>query len=167
MQVANTRALLGALDRANVAFILVGGTAATLQGSALATFDVHVVHARTQENIERLLAMLESINARYRGRPDLKPTAIHLASTGHNLLLTDLGPFDVLGAIEGGRDYNALLEHSVDIDLQGQSVRILTLDFMLKLKENSADPKDRNSALYLRKAIQEKHRLPQSEPDPE
>jgi hypothetical protein len=42
---------------------------------------------------------------------------------------------------------------------------MLKLDFMLTLKEASTEPKDRNSALYLRKALDEKRR--RSDRDPE
>jgi hypothetical protein len=40
--------------RAKVDFILIGGMAAILHGSARVTFDVHVVYSRTQDNIKRL-----------------------------------------------------------------------------------------------------------------
>ena len=42
------------LVRANVDFILIGGMAAILHGSARVTFDVDVVYSRTHDNIERL-----------------------------------------------------------------------------------------------------------------
>ena len=46
------------LVRANVDFILIGGMAAILHGSARVTFDVDVVFARTHDNIERLTAAI-------------------------------------------------------------------------------------------------------------
>ena len=46
------------LVRANVDFILIGGMAAILHGSARVTFDVDLVYSRTHENIERLAAAL-------------------------------------------------------------------------------------------------------------
>jgi hypothetical protein len=42
------------LVRAKVDFILFGGMAAILPGSARVTFDVDVVYSRTHDNIERL-----------------------------------------------------------------------------------------------------------------
>jgi hypothetical protein len=39
-----------------------------------------------------------------------------LRGTGHSLLMTTLGPLDVLGAIEGGRDYDGLLDVCVSIE---------------------------------------------------
>ena len=46
------------LVEAKVDFILIGGMAAILHGSARVTFDVDVVYSRTPENIERLAAGL-------------------------------------------------------------------------------------------------------------
>jgi hypothetical protein len=44
------------LVRAKVDFILIGGMAAILHGSARVTFDVDVVYLRTHDNIERFSA---------------------------------------------------------------------------------------------------------------
>ncbi|WP_437646974.1 hypothetical protein [Sorangium sp. So ce362] len=47
--------LLGVLARHRVDFIVVGGVAAVIHGAPVNTFDMDVVHARTPDNIERLL----------------------------------------------------------------------------------------------------------------
>jgi hypothetical protein len=109
MKVADVPGILQALSAGEVDFILVEGTAAVLQGSALLTADTDIVHSRTPENIQKLIKVLQQLNARDRMRPDLRPSVNHLSSTGHNLLMTDLGPLNVLGAIKGGRDYSSLL----------------------------------------------------------
>src|SRR5205809_7918905 len=46
------------LVRAKVDFILIGGMAAILHGSARVTFDVELVYSRAHKNIERLAAAL-------------------------------------------------------------------------------------------------------------
>jgi hypothetical protein len=46
------------LVKAKVDFILIGGMAAILHGSARVTFDVDLVYSRTHENTERLAAAL-------------------------------------------------------------------------------------------------------------
>jgi len=46
------------LVRAKVDFILIGGMAAILHGSARVTFDVAVVYSGTHDNIERLTTAL-------------------------------------------------------------------------------------------------------------
>jgi hypothetical protein len=49
------------LVRAKLDFILIGGMAAILHGSARVTFDVDVVYSRTHDNIERLTNALARI----------------------------------------------------------------------------------------------------------
>ena len=76
-----------------------------LHGAPITTFDLDVVHARTPENIARLLSAVEVLDADYRGRGDqrLRPSPEHLASSGHQLLMTRFGPLDLLGAIGANR----------------------------------------------------------------
>src|SRR5262252_4836206 len=50
--------LLEELAAANIEFILVGGLAAVSQGAPLVTFDVDVVHRRSDDNVDRLLTFL-------------------------------------------------------------------------------------------------------------
>jgi hypothetical protein len=57
------------LVRAKVDFILIGGMAAILHGSARVTFDVDVVYSRTQGNIERLAEVLSPFKPSLRGAP--------------------------------------------------------------------------------------------------
>ncbi|XXY53339.1 hypothetical protein WME91_19605 [Sorangium sp. So ce269] len=91
--------LLGVLARHQVDFIVVGGVAAVIQGAPVNTFDLDVVHARTPDNIERLLGALRELDAFYRTdlQRRLPPTASHLVSPGHQLLATNMGTLDLLG----------------------------------------------------------------------
>ena len=61
--------LLEALSGAGVEFILVGGVAATVHGSARLTQDIDVVYARAGENLERLVAALAAHGPYLRGAP--------------------------------------------------------------------------------------------------
>jgi hypothetical protein len=60
--------LLARLAESGTEFVLVGGLAAVAQGAPLATVDVGVVPRREPANVERLLAFLDAVDARYRGR---------------------------------------------------------------------------------------------------
>jgi hypothetical protein len=97
------------------------------------------------------------LNARYRSRPELKPTADHLSSAGHQLLATTCGPLDVLGAIEGGRDYDNLLPDTDILKVRGRTVRVLAGEMLLHLKEQSSDPADQSRAAVLRRAFRRNH----------
>jgi hypothetical protein len=142
---ADLTTLLERLLAAEVEVVLVGGLAAVVQGAPLATFDVDVVHRRTEENVDRLLAFLASIGARYRNRPapPLPPSRSALLGPGHSLFMTDLGPLDALGAIEGGADYDQLLPDSLAVPIGGRTVHVLSLAKIVALKRASSDPKDK------------------------
>jgi hypothetical protein len=138
--------LLADLAAGRVLFVVVGGLAAVAQGAPITTFDLDIVHERSSENVDRLLAVLARLHARYRGRPGsppLAPTREILAGPGHSLLMTDLGPIDVLGAIEEGLDYPALVGRSTTINLAGGSVLVLDLAEIVRLKRASTHAKDR------------------------
>jgi hypothetical protein len=147
---AEARALtsiVGILLTEQVDFVLVGALAAVTQGAPVTTHDVDIVHARTDENLDRLMVALKKLNARYRGRPlassPLLPDKRALATTGRSLFMTDLGPLDCLGAIEGGRDYDSLQPLSVAIQLDGRRLQVLKLETIVELKRQSDQPKDR------------------------
>ncbi len=136
--------LLARLAASGADFLLVGGLAAVAQGAPLTTIDVDVVHRRDADNVARLLEFLEAVDARYRGRPAgqvLRPTPEALGGPGHQLLATSLGPLDLLGAIEGGRDYRSLLPEAVTVTVEGQPVRVVRLEALAELKRGSTDPK--------------------------
>lgn len=144
--------LLARLAASGTEFVLVGALAAVAQGAPLTTFDVDVVHRRDPPNVDRLLAFLASVDARYRGRPVgqvLRPTREALLGTGHQLLSTALGQLDVLGAVEGGREYPDLVRESVEIEIEGEVVRVLCLRKLVELKRGATDAKGRLSLAVL------------------
>ena len=153
----NLGALLEGLLEAGVDFVLVGGLAAVVQGAPVTTMDVDIVHNRSPENIAKLLAFLKSIDAIHR-RPDDEVIEVKegdISGTGHALFTTRLGPLDVLAAIEEGRAYGDLLEHTVDIDFRGYIIRVLDLKMLIQLKKTSTDPKDRQSLPVLEETLRQ------------
>lgn len=139
-------ALLSRLIDGGVDFVLVGGLAGVLNGAAVTTFDVDIVHSRTPENIAKTIAALESLDAIFRIQPErrLKPNATHLAGSGHINLLTALGPLDLLGEVGHNRlDYQKLrpLSNALTIAAEKQ-VRVLNLETLIELKEELGGPKD-------------------------
>jgi hypothetical protein len=92
------------LVRAKVDFILIGGMAAILHGSARVTFDVDVVYSRTHDNIERLTTALAAHRPYLRNAPSGLPFAWDTKTIRSGLnftLTTDLGDIDVLGEVAG------------------------------------------------------------------
>jgi len=154
---ANLRELLEGLLRARVDFILVGGLAAVIQGAPVTTMDVDVVHSQSPENIARLLSFLRSVDAVHRRLDDrlIEPEERDLSGKGHVLLTTRIGPLDILAVIEGGRSYEELLAHTVEIDFRGHRLRVLDLRALIELKKTSADPKDKQRLPVLKETLRQ------------
>jgi hypothetical protein len=153
-------AILGKLLDEDVRFVLVGGLAAVVQGSPHMTRDVDIVHARDEENLDRLLRVLSDVNAVYRGRPGapLAPARANLAGLGHHLLRTDLGPLDVLGAIEAGRDFDALQPESLTLPFGSHELRVLSLESIVRFKRQSKHEKDKLMLPALEAALRRRGR---------
>jgi predicted nucleotidyltransferase len=155
-------ATLRALRDGGVEFILVGGLSAVLHGAPIDTFDIDIVHSRDVANIDRLLPVLEAVDAIFRMQPErrLKPNASHLASAGHLNLITRYGPLDLLGTIGRDLGYQDLLPHSTELIIsEGIRVRVLDLETLIAIKEELAGEKDRAVLPILRRTLEEKKKL--------
>jgi hypothetical protein len=130
-----------------------------LHGAPVTTFDLDVVHARNRENISRLLSALEELEGVYRAQPELqlRPGESHLASPGHQLLLTKFGPLDVLGMIGKSRTWEDLHPHTRTMEMEpGVVVRVLDLETLIGVKEELGFPKDIAILPVLRQALRER-----------
>jgi predicted nucleotidyltransferase len=154
-------AMVRALYDAGVEFLVVGGVAAVLNGAPVNTFDVDVVHRRTTENVERLMPVLEEMDAVYRIQPErrLRPAKPALLSAGHQNLITKYGPLDLLGSIGRDMSYVDLLPHSTEMVIaEGIRVYILNLETLIELKEQLGGEKDRAMLPILRGVLERKGR---------
>jgi hypothetical protein len=128
-----------------VKFIVVGGVGAVIQGCMVATMVIEIVHDRRPENVERLHRALSNVDAAYRIQPDrrLGPTEEALAGPGHHLLLTTHRPLDVLGEIGAGHGYTELIEVSETAIIdESLTVDVLSLEWLIRTKEEAGAPKD-------------------------
>lgn len=141
---ADIESLLRALLDGGVELIVVGGVAAILHGAPTTTRDLDIVHRRTPENIERLLAVLGALDASVRepGNRRLRPTASLLAGTGQPLFSTSLGPLDTLCVLDAGRGYDELLADSEEVVDEGYRFLVLSLDALIRAKAAANRPKD-------------------------
>jgi predicted nucleotidyltransferase len=154
-------ATLRALQDGGVEFILVGGLAAVLNGAPVDTFDIDVVHSREAANVDRILPVLEALDAIFRMQPErrLKPNASHLASPGHLNLMTRYGPLDLLGTIGRDLGYQDLISHSAELAIsEGLRIRVLDLETLIALKEELGGEKDRAMLPILRRTLEEKRK---------
>ena len=137
--------LLGSLVDSRVDFVIVGGVAATLHGSARLTADLDVVYERSSRNINRLVHALAPLAPYLRGAPPGLPFRLDEATimAGLNFTLTTIyGPLDLLGDISGGLRYADLAERSLLVTLFGHRCRVIDLDTLIENKRAAGRPKD-------------------------
>jgi predicted nucleotidyltransferase len=136
-----------------VEFIVVGGQAEALMGSARVTYDVDLCYRRTTENLERLAAALATLTLTLRGAPhDLKFTLDARAlALGQNYTFEVDGEYalDFLGYLEPIGTYEDLLAHAETMPIGGHPVRVIGLDDLIRIKRHINRPKDRESLLQL------------------
>ncbi len=160
--VADFSAILEVLARHEVEFIVVGGVCAVLLGAPVATFDLDIVHSRTEQNLDRFSKALEELDAHYRDHlpRHIRPARVALAQSGDHLLATRFGPLDVLGSdvlgsIGEDDDYPTLVSKSERVQIgRDVSIRILNLDTLIEVKQKTGRPKD-NYMLEILRAMKE------------
>ena len=137
--------LLRALSDGGVDFIVIGGVAAAVHGSARLTQDLDVVYARDPANIGRLVSALAPHSPYLRGAPPGLPFRLDAITMRQGLnftLTTSLGDLDLLGEITGGGDYAALLPHTLEVDMFGFECLCVDLDCLIRVKRAAGRPRD-------------------------
>lgn len=137
--------LLPVLVRGGVEFILIGGVAAVVHGSARVTYDVDVCYARSPENISRLVQALRACAPYLRGAPPGLPFKWdeRAVANGLNFTLTmELGDLDLMGEVIGGGGYADLLPHSIAIEAFEVEFRCIDLPTLIRLKRAAGRPRD-------------------------
>jgi len=145
MQTAELETILKVLVANRVRFILIGGWAAVLHGSARATRDVNIVYARSRENLRALAAALHPYSPYLRGAPPGLPFSWSEATLRNGLnftLTTNEGDLDLLGDVPGGGSYEQLLPQSVEIPAFGIRFHCVSLPTLIQLKRAAGRPKD-------------------------
>lgn len=146
------------LASAKVDFILIGGMAAILHGSARVTFDVDLVYSRTDENIQRLADALAPHKPYLRDTPAGLPFVWDAKRIRNGLnftLTTTLGDVDLFGEVPGGDTYQDLLPHSFEVEAFGVRFKCINLPTLIHIKEAAGRSKDREAVAELRVLLEE------------
>src|SRR5882757_1587969 len=144
----NFEASLRALSKVNATFVIVGGYASMLLGSAIVTQDLDICYERTPENMERLASALAPYHPRLRGAPQGLPFLFdaQTLSRGMNFTLeTDLGDIDLLGHLDGLGEFPAVARDAVSMPLFGGEYRVASLDALIRSKRAAGRRKDLNA----------------------
>lgn len=137
--------LLSKLAEREVEFIVIGGVAASVHGSARVTGDLDIVYRRDRENIERLVAALAPLNPYLRGAVANLPFRFDAETIRRGLnftLTTTLGNLDLLGEVSGSGSYEQLREHTVEVELFGVNCLCVNLEKLIETKRAAGRPKD-------------------------
>jgi hypothetical protein len=145
--------ILEALVEHEVDFVLIGGLAGVVRGSAYPTFDVDVAYGRDPENLERLAAALTELRATLRGAPENLPFQLDaetLARGGHFTFDTRFGPLDILTDPDGAPAYDKLVAAAETTEIDQVTVRVASLDHLIAMKEAAGRTKDKLMATEYR-----------------
>ena len=152
--------LLQRFADAGLDFVVVGGFAGVLHGSAYVTDDLDICAVLSADNVEKLRTALADLHPRHRITHRKLSFLEHPApgQVVHNLYLeTDGGILDVLSEITGVGDYARLKESAVEMRLFGHSCHVISLEDLIRAKEALGREKDLLTAKELR-AIAAKRR---------
>lgn len=150
--------ILHRLSEHQVRFILVGGLAATVHGSARLTQDIDLVYDRDDENLDRLVAALDPLDPYLRGAPPGLPFEWSRATLERGLnftLTTAAGDIDLLGDIPGGGSFRDLLPHTVVVELFQAPCLCLDLPALVRTKRAAGRPKDLEALAELEVLMEE------------
>lgn len=151
--------MLRVLSTGQVDFILVGGVAATVHGSARLTQDIDVVYSRQPNNIARLVRALAPLNPYLRGIPAGLPFQWDQRTIEQGLnftLTTASGDLDLFGQITGGGGYDDLLPHTISVTAFDVELRCLDLESLIRVKRAAGRPKDFEAIAELEAILNQK-----------
>jgi predicted nucleotidyltransferase len=141
------RELLERLIEADVRFILVGGLAVNAWGYMRATQDVDVVPDPDGENLARLDGLLRELGGRVDvgGRLlDANAISTFLRTGDRTLVRTELGQVDVLQGLPQVPRYEELEKEAKEIDVDGLSIRVCSLEHLLEMKRAGNRHRDKD-----------------------
>jgi hypothetical protein len=137
--------LLRRLTARGVDFVVIGGIAAVLWGSARNTFDLDISFALDDGNLEALGTVLVGLGASLRGVGDNVPFVPDARTLRHGELLTlrtAAGDIDLLAHPPGGPGYESLRKRAARMDLGDFHVLVASIEDLIGMKRAAARAKD-------------------------
>lgn len=138
------RDLLEELGRAKVEYVLVGGYAVAFHGRPRATKDIDLVLRGTAENLERAATALDAFGA--------PPQVVQATRSMHADEVVYMGQppmrVDFLRTIDGV-DASELFRDAVEAELDGISIRVISIDHLIRNKRAAGRPVDLLDADFL------------------
>lgn len=153
--------LLQRLAESGADFVVIGGFAGVLHGSALVTRGLDICAVLTPANVKRLREALKDLNPRHRMTP--QPLSfLQVPKPGEavtNLYLrTDWGVVDVLSSVLGLGGFERLKVHAETITIGNKACRLIGLEDLIVAKEAMGREKDLLAAKELRAVAAKRQR---------
>lgn len=160
--------ILRVLGEHGVRYVLIGGLAAVLHGSAQPTYDVDITPEPSPANLARLSDALRALDARVRvdgvdGGLAFRHDATSLAAATILDLVTSAGDLDLALSPAGLPDFAEWEQDATNLVVLGVPVTVASLDAVMRSKEAAGRPKDRASLPMLREL---RARLRRQDPRP-
>jgi len=145
--------LLQKLADAGIEFVVVGGFAGGLHGSAYVTDDLDICAVLTPDTIARLriaLVDLKPVHRMTHKKLSFQEYPPKDQVVANLYLETEAGVIDILGNVLGIGDYEALARNAITVPLFGRSCRVISLEDLIRAKEALGREKDLLTAKELR-----------------
>lgn len=154
-------ALIRRLAGSGVEFIVIGGVAGAIHGSAHVTYDLDILYRRTRENMEKLATALEPVKPYLRGAAPGLPFRLDAPTLERGLnftLVTTEGDLDLLGEVAGGGTYEQVLPDTESAQIEQAKFLCISLRRLILLKRAAGRPKDINMIAELEALLEERER---------
>lgn len=150
--------MITVLGRHGVRYVLIGALAARLQGFPRVTADADITPADDRENLERLAAALQELDARVytESVPEglsFDCSAPMLARAAMWNLVTSAGRLDIAFQPSGTDGYDDLAKDALRFDVFGVDLDVARLEDIVRSKQASDRPQDRQDVVIMRELI--------------
>lgn len=139
-------AAVDALNEHHVRYILIGGAAMMLHGSAYQTLDIDICYEHTRPNIEALVAALRPFRPQLRvATGEVLPFRweARTIQNGQNFTLsTDIGDIDILATVAGFATFADIKKLSGRFQIGDRNVPMLTIYGLIAAKRAAGRTKD-------------------------
>ncbi len=135
-----------------VEFIVIGGQAETLYGSARGAFDIDLCYRRTAENLQRLAGALKQLKPTLRGAPPDLPFRIDAESLalGVNFTFsTTAGDLDLIGYVEPLGGFEELSKRAETMRIGDIDLQVIALEDLIRAKQHLGRAIDRDTLTHL------------------
>lgn len=145
--------LLQRLADSGVDFVVIGGFAGVLHGSALVTRDLDICAVLSPENVERLREALKDLHPSHRMTP--QPLSfLQVPKPGESVrnlyLKTDWGIIDIISSVTGLGDFERLRTQAENFQIGGKTCRLISIEDLIQAKNALGRDKDLLAARELR-----------------